>query len=319
MKPVPLILAGVVALVTVTFCVAKFGLISKAAGDQAEAVMPQIDVAPAAYDDRDSALVESGTSNLLGEQLPGLVELLSSIPDEDQRAQLETSIEAYLEAAAGYKDAMEQLPQPVVSALLAGDEDAVAKAAAEKPAIIEQIVTVQQRYTNAQKARDAVTLAIAAVGNPSVATDVNRILAIIDSDLPDADKFKKILEVIVRRLLFLLKALAAAETGAISSDLVVGVAEDLEVVRGAFTRLATGGADGNASSLEAYLPDGSKFDFLLPKDIDLQRIEGLMNPENSVEFLMQDGQPTLRIVNPNGDTLLHLSQPANDPALIIVD
>lgn len=259
------------------------------------------------------------TERQFEEPLPGLAAVLSSIPDEDQRRELEFSIECYREAVADYKESLQQLPPPVGKALLAGDEDAIAMAAAEDPTIIDKVVTIQRCYTDAAKARGAVTAAITVIGNPTLAAEIYRILAIIDSDMPDAEKFRKILEVIVRRLLFLLKAMAAAKTGSVSSDLIGGGAEDLDVVRGAFTRLVTDGNDGGGSSLEAYLTDGTQIDFRLPDDMDLQRLQDLANSSNSIEFSVEDGLPTLRIVSPSGELLLHISQSNEGPALIVID
>ena len=283
------------------------------------AAMPRSEVALASFTEPATAPTETPTPIGVDAPLPGLDIAIAKIPDKDKRTQVETSIKSYREAVDGYKESLKQLPSPVAEALLAGDEDAVAKAAAQDTSIIQKIATVQERYTDAAKARDAVALAIAAVGNPTVAADLHRILAIIDSDMPDGEKFKNILEVILRRLLFLLEALAAAESGTVSPGLINGIVDDLDVIRGAFARLVASGAQGSGSSLETYLTDGSKIDFQLPNDINLQRIQDLVNSANSVEFSVQDGQPTLRVVSPAGEVLLLISQSKDGPAVVIVD
>lgn len=312
-----MVMTGVVAVATLAVLLYTGKSISKTTNEPSVTETPTNEVDQASYEELVS--VDDPTPRRFDKPLPGLAEALAKIGDEDQRDQLESAIHSYRDAVGDYRDAVEALPPSVAEALLTGDEDAVAKAAAKDATIIEQVVTIQERYNTAAKARDAVTVAIAALGSPALAADIYRIVAIIDSDLPDAEKFQKILEIVIQRLLFLMKAMAAAETGSVSRDLIAGVVEDLEVVRGAFTRLVTGGDDGGASSLEAYLPDGSAIEFDLPEDLDLQRLEELVN-SSKIEFTIEGGQPTLRAVSPAGELLLEISQPhEGGPAMIVVD
>ncbi len=317
-------MAGFVAMATLSLYIvnAESTPSSKSTLKQDESLTRRLDVSMVSSEVSNVVHVETAEANRQDNVLPGLAKVLDDIADEPQRVQLDESIRAYSDAVEVYKESMQKLPASVATALLAGDEDAVAKAAAKTPALIEQIKSVSQRYTDTLKARDAVTAAIFAIGNPTVAADVYRIVEIIESDLPDVEKFQKILEVILRRLEFLAKALAA-KSGGVSPDLVTGYVEDLEVTRGAVTRLVSGGDDdgddNGMSTLEAYLPDGNKIEFKLPPEILLNRIKQLMNSDNSFDVSMEDGQPMLRVISPSGELLLQVYQPSDGTALIIVD